>query len=248
MRLAERYPDAHADPRARGDLRPRLALARAARAPERADRHVVVEPGRPGRAVRAGAAGEHRVGERLAVRAPAGRRRRRRCAARCRPGSRPRSCAGSRAGRSRACSTGEPPEDLGPPPGQPARRSTCCSSASSRNLVRRVRPARRGQADPVGAARCSRGCACAVGTDGPLADVFAAVLEAARPLRGRARAAAARPALPGRGALPRARARRRADARTCRCRRCPTRRRRRAPRQKPERRAAPVSAASARPG
>ena len=30
VRLAERYPDAHADPRARGDLRPRVAVARAA--------------------------------------------------------------------------------------------------------------------------------------------------------------------------------------------------------------------------
>ena len=73
VRLAERHPDA------------RLILAHAAisdlawlwrvlpDAPERADRHGVVEPGRPRRAVRARAAGEHRVGERLAVRPP-GRR------------------------------------------------------------------------------------------------------------------------------------------------------------------------------
>ena len=53
VRLAERHPDAHADPRPRRDLRPRLAVARAAVAPERADRHGVVEPGRPRRPVRA---------------------------------------------------------------------------------------------------------------------------------------------------------------------------------------------------
>ena len=70
VRLAERYPDAT------------LILAHAAisdlawlwqvlpDASERPDRHLVVEPGRSRRAVRAGAARVDRVGERLALRPP----------------------------------------------------------------------------------------------------------------------------------------------------------------------------------
>ena len=119
------------DPRPRRDLRPRLAVARAARPPQRPDRHGVVEPGRPRGAVRARAAGERRVGERLALRpipmfsAVMALR----CALQAGVG--PARCAASPARRSRACSTGTRPADLGPPPGPPTARSTCCSSAPS---------------------------------------------------------------------------------------------------------------------
>ena len=59
-------PGRDADPRPRRDLGPRVAVEGAAGPPERPDRHLVVEPRRPRRAVRAGAALVDRVGERLA--------------------------------------------------------------------------------------------------------------------------------------------------------------------------------------
>ena len=52
-------------------VRPRLAVARAARAPEPVHRHRVVAAGRPDRDVRARAAGQRRVGQRLALRVAA---------------------------------------------------------------------------------------------------------------------------------------------------------------------------------
>ena len=63
-------PGRDADPRPRRDLGPRLAVEGAAGPSERPDRHLVVEPGRSRRAVRAGAALVDRVGERLALRPP----------------------------------------------------------------------------------------------------------------------------------------------------------------------------------
>ena len=66
-----RVPRRAADPRPRRDLGPRVALARAARPPEPADRHRVVGPGGHDGPVHARPAGQHPVGERLAVRAAA---------------------------------------------------------------------------------------------------------------------------------------------------------------------------------
>ena len=58
VRLSRRVPGRAADPRARGDLRPRVAVARAARPPEPVHRHGVVGPGRHDGPVHARAAGE----------------------------------------------------------------------------------------------------------------------------------------------------------------------------------------------
>ena len=165
VRLAERYP------------RRALILAHAAIsdlawlwrvlpvAPERADRHVVVEPGRPRRAVRARAAGKRRLGERLALRAPARQRRAGRCAARCRPAARRRSSAAIAGGTIARVLAGEPPDDLGPPPGPPARaarpaararRHRTCAPRSAR-LAGGHRPGRAARAGAAGMRGRDRG-------------------------------------------------------------------------------------------
>ena len=226
-------PGRAADPRPRRDLRPGLAVARAARPPQRPDRHGVVEPGRPRRAVRARAAGEHRVGERLAVRPPdvqrgdgAALRAAGRAWARTR-------CAGSRAGRSRACSTGARRPTSGR---RRARRRAALDLLLERavsHLTQRVR-ARRRRGRPDGAARAGAARLRGRRPTGRTPPVFAAVLEELDALRARAGAAAAGPALPGRAAPHRARARSWRARPTCRCRRCPARRRRRGPRPGPD--------------
>ena len=123
-------PGRDADPRPRRDLRPRLAVEGAARPSQRPDRHLVVEPRRPRRAVRARAAELDRVGERLALRPPdrghrddaalraAGR-------ADARPGPRRgrRHAGAPDRGRARRTTSGRRPAS-------PTARSTCCWSAS----------------------------------------------------------------------------------------------------------------------
>ena len=177
-RAARRAPPGRAaDPRARGDLRPRVAVARAAVAPERAGRHGVVEPGRPRRAVRARAAGEHRVGERLALRPPArlGACWALRCALQA--GCTPEQLRGIAGGTIARVLDGAAPADLGAAAGPAgARRSTCCSSAWSANLCARVRAARRrGRPDRVARARAAR--VRGRRRTGRSPDVLAAVLE-----------------------------------------------------------------------
>ena len=74
LSLSSEFPDARLHPRPRRDLRPRVAVAGAARPPERLHRHRLVEPGRPHRAVLAGRSVAHRLGVGLAIRpAAAGR-------------------------------------------------------------------------------------------------------------------------------------------------------------------------------
>ena len=106
VRAVRRVPGRAADPRARGDLRPRLAVARAARPPEPVHRHRVVGPGGHDGAVHARRRRANiAVGERLAVRAPAHVRGP--APAARRPGGPRRAGAArrSRAGRSSDCST-----------------------------------------------------------------------------------------------------------------------------------------------
>ena len=69
-----RVPRRPADPRPLRDLGPGVAVARAPRPPEPVHRHGVVGARRRARDVRAVPARQHRVGERLALRAPARRR------------------------------------------------------------------------------------------------------------------------------------------------------------------------------
>ena len=132
-------PGRDADPRPRGDLRPRMAVARAAVAPERADRQLVVEPGRPRRAVRARAARERRLRERLALRAPAavgGVGAALRAAGRLHAGAAARHRRGHDRARARRRRAGRARAAAGP---AARRRSTCCSSARSRTCARRSR-------------------------------------------------------------------------------------------------------------
>ena len=168
-------PGRDADPRARGDLRPRVAVARAAVAPERADRHA--RGGTRSTSSRCSRSRRPRTSSGRATRPTGARCRRRcgRCAARCRPAVRPRSCAaspggtiarvldGEAAGRARAAA--------GP---AAARRSTCCSSAWSPTCARafarlaaqtdpdrvaRARPARvRGRRRTARARTCTPRC------------------------------------------------------------------------------------------
>ena len=99
--------------------------------PERLRGHVLVEPGRPDRAVHARAPGPGAVGERLPVRQPDRRRRADpadRAAQAGLPDEALRSVAGGQIAR---LVEGEAPLDLGPGPGIVKPRSTRCSSASS---------------------------------------------------------------------------------------------------------------------
>ena len=114
-----------ADPRPRRDLRPRVAVARAARAPEPVRRHRVVGPGRHDRHVHALPARQPAVGERLAVRAAAGLGR-----------AAPALRAPGRASAPRRCAR------------SPARSSSGCSTAASRSTPGRRR-ARRAPLDPL---------------------------------------------------------------------------------------------------
>ena len=175
VRLAERHPGRATDPGPRRDLRSRLVVARAARPPERPDRHVVVEPGRPRGAVLAGAAGERGVGERLPVR-PSDRERGVRAALRAagRIGAR---AGARRRGRERspACWTGARRPTSDRRPAARGSRSTCCSSAPWPTCAR---PSGGSPPEPTRRADRARAACCAVGTDGPHDDVFAAVLEA----------------------------------------------------------------------
>ncbi len=169
-----RVPARAADPRARRDLRPRVAVARAARPSEPVHRHGVVGPGGHDGPVHARAAGERAVGERRAVRAaahvggdaPAPRR----------PGGPRRACAAVDRGRA----DGAPAQRRRRRSTRVRRRSsrgrsTRCSSGSSRTRAQAV--ARTfGEGDPEEPVALAR-LACAVGDDGPHADVFAAVLE-----------------------------------------------------------------------
>ena len=131
-RAVERVPGRAADPRPRRDLRPRVAVARAARAPERLHRHRVVEPGRPHRAVLARRAVADRVGaatRRTGCRcSPRGVT----CAARCRRACPTRRCGRSWAGRSRGWSRAR--IRCGSATRRARRRGRCtrCSTASSR--------------------------------------------------------------------------------------------------------------------
>ena len=86
VQLAERVPRRQADPRPRRDLRPRLAVARAARVPERLRRHGVVEPGRSRSRCSPSRRRPACCGQRLAVRAAAHGAPCGPALARCRPG------------------------------------------------------------------------------------------------------------------------------------------------------------------
>ena len=208
-------PGRDADPRPRGDLRPRLAVARAAAHPNvlidtawwnPVDLVALFALAPPANIV---------LGERLAVRAARSRPRSWRCAARSRRGSRPSRCAGSRAARWRGCSTARRPRTSGRRPAahaaaRPAARAL--SSPTSRGASRGSWPA----ATPTSRS-CSPGSPARSARTARTRDVFAAVLEELDRFEARARAGRARAALPVRAALPRARARRSRARRTCRC-------------------------------
>ena len=168
-------PGRHADPRPRRDLGPRLAVEGAARPSERPDRHLVVEPRRPRRAVRAGAARVDRVGERLALRPP-DREHRDDVALRA-PGRAVARAGPRRRGRdprARDRRASGPPTS-GRRPASPTAPSTCCSSGwwSTCRARSRGSPPRRTRTRRS----CSRGSPARSATDGPHADVHAAVLD-----------------------------------------------------------------------
>ena len=157
-----------------GDLRSRVAVARAARASERADRHRVVEPSDllalfalapPASLVWAS---DSPYGRPLVAAAF-----NLRCALQA--GITPEQLAGSPAGRSRGCSPATCRMTSAPRRGRRPSRSTCSSSASSPTSARAIgRMAGGGDpVEPLGLARL----ACAVGTDSPQAELFGAILE-----------------------------------------------------------------------
>ena len=172
VRLSGEFGRSPADPRARGDLRPRLALARPARVPEPVRRHGVVGPRRPDGAVHACAVGQPAVGERLPVR-PAADVSRAAPAARSPGRRRPPRAALDRRRATRTDPRRCRPEPAGspPPPTEPLdplleRTVSHLNQAIGRSFGG-------GDAtEPVALARL----ACAVGEDGPHAALFAAVL------------------------------------------------------------------------
>ncbi len=193
----------------------------------------MVEPGRPGGAVRARAAGEHRLGERLALRPPvAASVLALRCALQAGldagAAARDRRRDDRARARRRARRT-----DLGPPPGPPA--------APLDLLLERVDRQPRGAfarivagtdaTEPLGLARL----ACAVGSDGPLAPCSprcsGSSTATRRTSRRRRPASASRPPLATSSTRWSSRGRR-----TCRCRPPPSRRRGRASRRRRPRR------------
>ena len=168
-------PGRAADPRPLRDLRPRVAVARAAAPPERVHRHRVVEPGRHHRDVLARARRPTSCGRATRPTACRWSPRRRRCAARSRPGCRRSSCAASWAGRWSGCSTARTRSTSGRRPGRRRSRSTRCSTASPPTSRRRwAAPSRRVDfSEPLALSRL----ACAVGDDSPVAPICSAVLD-----------------------------------------------------------------------
>ena len=168
-----RVPGRASDPRARRDLRPRVAVARAPRPSEPVHRHRVVGPGGHDGPVHARAAGERAVGERRAVRAAAHLRGT--APAPRRPGG-----LGARALRSIAGGQierlleGADPVDAGPPPLVPRPLDPLLERVVSHTAQAVARTF--GQGDPEEPVALAR-LACAVGGDGPHAGVFAAVVE-----------------------------------------------------------------------
>ena len=157
VRLAERHPDAT------------LILAHAAISdlawlwrvlpsrPERADRHVVVEPGRPRRAVRAGAAGERRSGRATPPTGARCPRRCGRCAARSRPAARRTQLRGIAGGTIARVLDGARPRGPRAAARRPERGARPAARARGHEPVRRLRAAR-GRRGPgrVARARAAR--------------------------------------------------------------------------------------------
>ena len=202
VRLPGEFPGAQADPRPRRDLRPRLAVARDARAPEPVHRHGVVEPGRPDRAVHARAARRNIL---WASDSPYGL-----------PLDRPRCialrCALQAGLTRRAGARASPAAQLARAAGRRGAGSTSGRRRARRSAARpaaraRRHPPRRGDGPRVRARRPAESLAlarlaCAVGDDAPHAAVCARGARAARPLRRAPRAARGRAPDPGRRPLP----------------------------------------------
>ena len=209
-RAVGRVPGRAADPRPRRDLRPRVAVARAARPPERLHRHRLVEPGRPDRAVLAGGAVADRVG--VATRRTACRSspRSRTRAARCRRASRDEALRSIMGGQIARLVAGEDPLWVGDAPGavEPALHPLLDRVVT--HLIT-AWAARSADATPTSRSRW-RGCRARSATTPRTPTCAPRVLESARPLPRAPRTAAARAPVPGRRALPDRRAHRRAHA------------------------------------
>ena len=172
--LLRAVPGRADDPRALRDLRPRLARARAAVAPQRLHRHVVVASGRHPRALLPRAARAGPVGQRLALRPAAAQRAAASLRCALEAGLTPRAARGRlrRAGASGCCAARTRSTSARRP--GPPRRWTPCSSAWWRNLTAALGRAIGGAdpTEPLGLARLAAG----VGDGHPQAGVFAAIL------------------------------------------------------------------------